>query len=128
MFILLQTVAGEAFSRCPTSKMMLVVEERQMISPDIRQSFLLSSKTELIFSIHTLSTGPSNTSHFLSYSLYLLQLSRQSINTYIFLQLLRSKQTFWCELGEIGDPFYNRAIRFSPILGMKMGEHLIAPL
>ena len=59
------TVAGEAFSRCPTSKIIFVVAERQMISPDIKHSFLLSSKTELMFSIQTLSTGPSKINHFL---------------------------------------------------------------
>ena len=37
-----------------------------MISPLVRQSFLLSSKTVFMFSIHTASTGPSNTYHFLS--------------------------------------------------------------
>ena len=37
-----------------------------MISPLLRHSFLLSSSTVFIFSIHTASTGPSNTYHFLS--------------------------------------------------------------
>ena len=37
-----------------------------MISPLVRQSFLLSSRTVFMFSIHTASTGPSNTYHFLS--------------------------------------------------------------
>jgi hypothetical protein len=37
-----------------------------MIYPDVRQSFLLSSKTVFIFSIQTASTGPSKTIHFLS--------------------------------------------------------------
>ena len=37
-----------------------------MISPLLRHSFLLSSSTVFMFSIHTASTGPSNTYHFLS--------------------------------------------------------------
>ena len=37
-----------------------------MISPLVRQSFLLSSSTVFMFSIHTASTGPSNRYHFLS--------------------------------------------------------------
>ena len=37
-----------------------------MISPLLRQSFLLSSSTVFMFSIQTASTGPSNTYHFLS--------------------------------------------------------------
>lgn len=37
-----------------------------MISPLLRQSFLLSSSTVFMLSIHTASTGPSNTYHFFS--------------------------------------------------------------
>ena len=37
-----------------------------MISPLVRQSFLLSSNTVFMFSIQMASTGPSNTYHFLS--------------------------------------------------------------
>ena len=36
-----------------------------MISPLLRQSFLLSSSTVFMFSIHMASTGPSNRNHFL---------------------------------------------------------------
>lgn len=36
-----------------------------MISPELRHSFLLSSSTVFMFSIHTASTGPSNMYHFL---------------------------------------------------------------
>ena len=46
--------------------MRLVVGASWMISPDIRQSFLLSSSTVFIFSIQTASTGPSNINHFLN--------------------------------------------------------------
>lgn len=35
-----------------------------MISPELRHSFLLSSSTVFMFSIHTASTGPSNMYHF----------------------------------------------------------------
>ena len=37
-----------------------------MISPLVKQSFLLSSNTVFMFSIQTASTGPSNTYHFFS--------------------------------------------------------------
>ena len=37
-----------------------------MISPLLRHSFLLSSSTVFMLSIHSVSTGPSNTYHFLS--------------------------------------------------------------
>lgn len=37
-----------------------------MISPEVRHNFLLSSSTVFIFSIHTASTGPSKTTHYLS--------------------------------------------------------------
>jgi hypothetical protein len=37
-----------------------------MTSPEVRQSFLLSSKTVFMFSIQTASTGPSKINHFLS--------------------------------------------------------------
>lgn len=60
------TVAGEATSRSIGSNIRLVVGANWMISPLIRHSFLLSSKTVFIFSIQMASTGPSNISHFLS--------------------------------------------------------------
>ena len=44
---------------------MVMVEDIWMISPDTRHSFLLSSSTVFMFSIHTASTGPSNIIHFL---------------------------------------------------------------
>ena len=61
-----RTVAGEAASRSMGSKMRLVVGASWMISPDMRHSFLLSSSTVFMFSIHTASTGPSKISHFRS--------------------------------------------------------------
>lgn len=62
----LLTVAGDATSRSMGSKMRLICGDIWMISPLIRHSFLLSSSTVFIFSIHTASTGPSKISHFLS--------------------------------------------------------------
>lgn len=61
------TVAGEATSKSIGSKIKFVVGASWMISPDIRQSFLLSSKTVFMFSIQTASTGPSNINHFLEH-------------------------------------------------------------
>jgi hypothetical protein len=48
-----------------TSNKRLVVGASWMVSPDIKHSFLLSSSTVFMFSIQIVSTGPSNTSHFL---------------------------------------------------------------
>lgn len=62
----LLTVAGDATSKSMGSKMRLIWGDIWMISPLIRQSFLLSSSTVFMFSIHTASTGPSKISHFLS--------------------------------------------------------------
>lgn len=56
-----ETVAGEATARSATSKIMRCRSVSFMISPLERQSFLLSSRTVFMFSIHTASTGPSNT-------------------------------------------------------------------
>jgi len=36
-----------------------------MVSPELKQSFILSSSTVFIFSIHKASTGPLNIIHFL---------------------------------------------------------------
>ena len=44
----------------------ILTSESLMISPLVRQSFLLSSNTVFMFSIQTASTGPSKTYHFLS--------------------------------------------------------------
>ena len=49
-----------------TSKIQDIDGVRPMISPDARQSFLLSSNTVLRFSIQTASTGPSKMIHFLA--------------------------------------------------------------
>ena len=55
----LETVAGEATLRLSTSNIIVIVGRIFIISPDVRQSFLLSSNTVFMFSIHTASTGPS---------------------------------------------------------------------
>ena len=60
------TVAGEATARSWTSKIMFMVDDIWMISPLMRQSFLLSSRTVFMFSIQMASTGPSNMTHFRS--------------------------------------------------------------
>eukprot|EP00965_Chrysotila_dentata_P177755 5871810-Pleurochrysis_carterae.AAC.2 len=58
-----ETVAGDATARSSTSNMIDIEGDILTISPDMRQSFLLSSSTVFMFSIHTASTGPSNTTH-----------------------------------------------------------------
>ena len=58
-----ETVAGEATERSSTSNMTRFVSARGMISPELRQSFLLSSSTVFMFSIQMASTGPSNIIH-----------------------------------------------------------------
>ena len=65
----LEIVAGDADSTSWASKIKFVLGGNAIISPDIKQSFLFSSKTVFIFSIHSESTGPSKTSHFLSYKI-----------------------------------------------------------
>lgn len=61
------TVAGEAWDKSYTSNIIVIQLVSLIIYPLVKQSFLLSSKTVFIFSIHTASTGPSNMTHFLSY-------------------------------------------------------------
>ena len=56
----------DAWDRSMVSKMRLMTFDIWMISPLIRQSFLLSSNTVFMFSIHSASIGPSNITHFLS--------------------------------------------------------------
>ena len=58
------TVAGDATDRSSTSKIMRIQAVMVMISPDTRQSFLFSSSTVFMLSIHSASTGPSKTTHF----------------------------------------------------------------
>ena len=58
-----ETVAGEATARSSTSNMIVFVSESGMISPELRQSFLLSSSTVFMFSIQMASTGPSKSTH-----------------------------------------------------------------
>mmetsp|Transcript_1821 Transcript_1821/g.6195 ORF Transcript_1821/g.6195 Transcript_1821/m.6195 type:complete len:250 (+) Transcript_1821:8275-9024(+) len=60
------TVAGDATARSATSKIMFIKPCMAIISPEFRHSFLLSSSTVFMFSIQIASTGPSNTTHFLS--------------------------------------------------------------
>ena len=59
----LDTVAGDALSMLCTSKMILQLGAMGIRSPLARVRVLLSSSTELRFSIQMASTGPSNTSH-----------------------------------------------------------------
>ena len=56
----------EACDRSIVSKIRDIGLDIWMISPLIKQSFLLSSSTVFMFSIHRASMGPSNTTHFLS--------------------------------------------------------------
>ena len=58
-----ETVAGDATARSIGSKMRFMMRDMAMISPLIKQSFLLSSSTVFMFSIQTASTGPSKTIH-----------------------------------------------------------------
>ena len=83
----LEIVAGAADSTSSASKIRLVLGGRAMISPDMRQSFLFSSRTVFMFSIHSESTGPSNISHFLSYNsmrIHRQVFMRRTIYTYSF--------------------------------------------
>lgn len=61
-----ETVAGDACDKSSTSNIIVIQLVSLIIYPLVKQSFLLSSKTVFIFSIQTASTGPSNTTHFLS--------------------------------------------------------------
>ena len=67
----LLTVAGDATAKSIGSKIIFIVLFIAMISPELRQSFLLSSSTVFIFSIQTASIGPSNTNHLRSESSFL---------------------------------------------------------
>ncbi|KAK3608310.1 hypothetical protein CHS0354_030760, partial [Potamilus streckersoni] len=51
------------WERSMVSKIKLITDDIWMISPLIRQSFLLSSNTVFMFSIQRASIGPSNTTH-----------------------------------------------------------------
>ena len=59
----LPTTAGDALLRSDISNMSVIASASGMISPFMRQSFLLSSNKVLRFSIQAESTGPSNTIH-----------------------------------------------------------------
>lgn len=67
----LLTVAGDATAQSIGSKITFIFLFIAMISPELRQSFLLSSSTVFIFSIQTASIGPSNTNHLRSESSFL---------------------------------------------------------
>ena len=54
------TVAGLATRRSMGSKIIDMTSDIAIISPDMRQSFLLSSSTVFMDSIQSESTGPSN--------------------------------------------------------------------
>ena len=56
-------VLTEACERSSVSKMRFIDGDICIISPLIRHSFLLSSSTVFMDSIHSVSTGPSNTTH-----------------------------------------------------------------
>lgn len=62
----LETVAGDALSTLCGSKMILQFGAMGIRSPFANVSVLLSSRTELRFSIHNVSTGPSSTSQMCS--------------------------------------------------------------
>ena len=59
-------MAGEATARSCTSKIIDIAADIAIISPLIRQSFLLSSSTVFMFSIQIASTGPSKLTHWRS--------------------------------------------------------------
>ena len=60
----LDTVAGEASFKSSTSKTIFILSAKKIEDESSKHNFLLSSKSEFIFSIHKVSTGPSNISHF----------------------------------------------------------------
>ena len=57
-------MAGLATARSCTSKIIDMAADIAIISPLIRQSFLLSSSTVFMFSIQIASTGPSKVTQF----------------------------------------------------------------
>lgn len=59
------TVAGEASYKLSTSNIMVIYGDIIRTFPELKHSFLLSSKTVFIDSIHKASTGPSNKTHYL---------------------------------------------------------------
>jgi hypothetical protein len=56
----LETVAGDAYSKSSHSKIIFIKALKLIIYPLAKHSFLLSSNTVFILSIHKVSTGPSN--------------------------------------------------------------------
>lgn len=61
----LDTVAGDATFKSMTSKSILMEGVNFILSPFAKHSIMLSSKTVFMFSIHSASTGPSNTTQLL---------------------------------------------------------------
>lgn len=57
---------GLASAKSSTSNMTVIWGDMVMVSPETRHSFLFSSSTVFMDSIHSASTGPSKTTHFLS--------------------------------------------------------------
>ena len=60
----LETVAGEASFKSSTSNTIFILSAKKMEDESSKHNFLLSSNNEFIFSIHKVSTGPSNINHF----------------------------------------------------------------
>ena len=60
----LETVAGEASFKSSTSNTMFILSAKKIEDESSKHNFLLSSNNEFIFSIHKVSTGPSNINHF----------------------------------------------------------------
>lgn len=88
----LETVAGEALSMLWGSKMILQVGAMESLSPLANVRVLLSSNTELRFSIQILSTGPSNTSQTCSPTTDHMKISNSVIqNVLLILILIRLK-------------------------------------
>ena len=73
----LDTVAGEAYCKSPTSKSRAQCFWSRIRSPLARVRSLLSSMTEFMFSTHRASTSPSNRMYFLSFLSVGLLISRK---------------------------------------------------
>lgn len=73
------TVAGDALSILCGSKIILHVGDMVKRSPLANVSVLLSSSTELRFSIQILSTGPSNTNQMCSPKIFCIEWHRQLV-------------------------------------------------
>jgi hypothetical protein len=56
-----EKLAGEVTARSSTLKSIMILSVKLITVLEVKQSFLLSSRTEFIFSIQSASTGPSRT-------------------------------------------------------------------